>query len=357
MTLAHPSPDNDHEDDALRLRQTAMAWFVRRRDSAWRHADETAFQAWLASDARHGEVYARCDQQWARFDGMPGDLKERMRVHLARDKAMMAKLQPTSPPAMRSRRRFLQPATALAGVAMVGGVGWLTWRHLQEQPIWVQAFQTERGQQHRVRLPDGSGLRLDTATSVAVSYHRQRREVRLLDGQAVFDVQADASRPFHVLAGPLRVTVVGTRFSVRHTPGLQGNDGVQVAVEHGKVRVAHADAATAALTDVLLTAGQQVASDRRGMLGRVAAVPSDGIAAWQNQRVSFLDVPLAQALDELERYRPTGLRVRDPAVAALRLSGTFDPMNPATLRIALPRALPVRLSETEGGEAEVLPLH
>lgn len=356
MTLANAAPDNDHEDDAQRLRQAAMGWFVRRRERAWSHDDESAFQAWLAADARHGAVYARCDLQWARFDGMPDDLRVRMRRNLARDKAVMAKLQPASPPAMPSRRGFLQPAAALAGVAMVGGAGVLTWRHLQEQPVWVQAFQTERGQQHRVRLPDGSTLRLDTATRVEVAYHRQRREVRLFDGQAVFDVQADVSRPFHVLAGPLRVTVVGTRFSVRHTPSLPRNDGVQVAVEHGKVRVGHADAASGPLADVLLTAGQQVASDRRGVLGRVAAVPSDGIAAWQNQRVSFLDVPLAQALDELERYRSTGLRVRDPAVAALRLSGTFDPMNPATLRLALPRVLPVRLQEIDADEAEVLPL-
>lgn len=358
MTLVNRSPDDDHEDDDA-LRQAALGWFVRRRDTAWRSDDEVAFQTWLASDARHGAAYARCDRQWKRFDGMPDDLMVRMRRNLARDKALMETLQPSPAVAMPSRRRFLQPAAALAGVAMVGGVGVLTWRHLQAQPTWVQAFQTERGQQRSVRFPDGTALRLDTATRVEVAYYRQHREVRLVDGQAVFDVLADAARPFHVLAGSLRVTVVGTRFSVRHTPGLPGNDGVRVAVERGKVRVALADATAVGgadrLADVLLTAGEQVVGDAQGVLGPVAAVPSDGIAAWQNQRVSFVDAPLGQALAELERYRPTGLLVRDPAVAALRLSGTFDPMNPATLRIALPRVLPVRLQETAGDQAEVLP--
>lgn len=362
MTLAHPVFEDDHEDDARRLREVALGWSVRRRDAAWDRDDEAAFQAWLASGVEHVSAYARCDQQWARFDGMPDDLVARMRHNLARDKAVMEKLQPPlrPSPAMPSRRRFLQPAAALAGVALVGGVGLLTWQRMQAEPTWVQAFQTPRGEQRGVRLPDGSHLRLDTATHLEVAYYRHRREVRLLDGQAVFDVQADATRPFQVLAGPLRVTVVGTRFSVRHTPGLPGNDGVRVAVEHGRVRVARADASDGRdadrSADVLLTPGWQVASDRQGLLEPVAAVPPDGIAAWQHQRVSFVDVPLGQALAELERYQPTGLQVRDPAVAALRLSGTFDPMSPATLRVALPRVLPVRLQESAGDQAEVLPL-
>lgn len=361
MTVVNPSPEDDPQDgEARRLRQAALAWCVRRHDAAWGDNDEAGFQAWLAQDARHGPAYAHCDQQWARLDGMPDDLMARMRRNLARDKALMEKLQspPASPPvAMPSRRRFLQPAAALAGVALVGGVGWQLWQHAQAEPTLVQAFQTERGQQQNIRLPDGTALRLDTATRVEVAYYRQRREVRLIDGQAVFDVRADAARPFQVLAGPLRVTVVGTRFSVRHTPGLPGNDGVRVAVEHGKVRVARTDASAEGAAEVLLTAGEQVASDARGALGPVTAVPQDGIAAWQTQRVSFVDVPLGQALAELERYRPTGLLVRDPAVAALRLSGTFDPMNPATLRIALPRVLPVRLSQADPDQAEVILRH
>ncbi|QHE83637.1 FecR family protein [Hydrogenophaga sp. BPS33] len=364
MTVANVFSNSSTDgDDPLRLREAALGWFVRRRDTAaWGRDDEAAFQSWLASDVRHAPAYAQCGQQWERLDGMPDDLMARMRRNLVRDKALMETLQAPAedarPMAVASRRRFLQPATALAGVALMAGVGLLTWRHQQAKPVWVQAFQTGRGEQRSVRLPDGSTLRLDTATRVAVSYYRGQREVRLFDGQALFDVQADAARPFHLWAGPLRVTVVGTRFSVRHTPDLPGNAGVRVAVEHGKVRVARPDAFgegnTPRWPGVLLTAGEQVASDARGVLEPVAAVPSGGIAPWQNQRVSFVDVPLGQALAELERYRPSGLRVRDPAVAALRLSGTFDPLNPQTLRIALPRVLPVRLSDSGDGETEVL---
>lgn len=346
------TPLNSSSDDAQRLRNEALDWFVQRRDAGWRSEQEQAFQAWLAADPGHAHAYARCSGQWSELDGMPTDLLAHMRQNLARDKARLAPPKPVVKP---SRRRFLAwPAASAMAVAAAGGVGYVVWQHLQTQPIFVHAFRTERGHQQTAQLPDGSRMRLDTATRLEVGFYRRRREVRLLDGQAVFEVQADAGRPFHVLAGATRITVVGTRFSVRYTPGLPGNTDVQVAVEEGKVRVARLDLPGAPQgaydlqAGTLLIAGQQIATDVRGEPGAVAAISADGIAPWREQRVSFVDVPLAQALAELERYRITGLLVRDPKVAAMRLSGTFDPMATGALRKALPRVLPVRLRDQDG---------
>lgn len=342
-------------DDIQRLRKEAMGWFVRRRDAGWQAGQEPAFQAWLAADPRHAEAYERCSRQWNELDAMPADLLANMRQTLARDKARPAASQT---PAAPSRRRFLLwPAYSALAVA----AGYVTWQHVQAQPIYTQAFQTARGQQQNVQMSDGTRLLLDTATRLELSYYRQRREVRIIGGQVFFEVRAAADSPFHVLAGPMRVSVAGTRFSVRYTPDLPGNAGVQVAVEEGAVRVARLGPAEAdqgrydLLAGSLLVAGQQVAADERGELGPIAAVAADDIAPWRKQRVSFVDVPLGQALAELERYRSTGLVVNDPAAAALRLSGTFDPKNPAALRTALPRVLPVRLHD-RGGYFEVVPV-
>lgn len=378
MSPQMPSPDDatdPRQEPQDALRQLALAWFVRRQDAGWNGEKEHEFQAWLTADPCHPETYAQCDVHWQRFDGMPDDLLQQMRHRLERDKRLFAGLAPSqatampdtlaevavpSPPASPvSRRRFLQPVLAATAVVSLASIGFVTWQDLQAQAEWVQAFSTQRGQQKEISLPDGSRLRLGTATRVEVSYYRQRREVRLIDGEAVFDVQPDAERRFHVLAGPLRVTVVGTRFSVRHTPALPSNNGVRVAVEHGRVRVAQAMASDAHGGQdgpaVFLDAGQQLASDAGGVLSPVEATPTEGIAAWRNHRVSFLDTPLDQALAELDRYGPTGLVVRQPEVAALRLTGTFDPGDPAALRRALPRVLPVRLRQ-QGEQAELVPV-
>ena len=340
-----------------RLRQEALGWLVRREDAQWGAQDEVAFQTWLQVDLRHADAYARSEQRWGELDAMPGDLRARMHARLAQDKAQLsARDVPQA-----ARRRFLAwPVVSGMAMAGIAGVGYMTWSHLQAQPTSVQSMRTERGQQQNLTLADGSSVRMDTATQLEVRFYRQRREVQLLEGQAMFEVQQDG-RPFHVLAGRTRVTVVGTRFSVRYTPSMPDNEGVQVAVEEGRVRVAALSAAEVerGTYDLqagdLLTAGQQIATNVQGTAASpVSAVSADGIAPWREQRVSFVDMPLSQALAEVERYRSTGLVVRDPKVAALRLSGTFDPMAVSALHKALPRVLPVRLQE-KNGVTEVVP--
>lgn len=350
-----PAPPSD-DDDASRLREDVLGWFIRRDRDGWNAADEAAFQAWLRADARHRSSYAQWQAHWHAMDAIPADAVAQLRSRLERDKAVLAQGTPRSEGAGPSRRRVLAPALALAGVAAItAGTGLVGWRQWQAQPVFTQAFRTERGQQTDVQLPDGSRMRLGTATRLEVNYYRRRREVRLLDGQAVFSVQADARRPFDVLAAATRATVVGTRFAVRHTPDIAADAGVHVLVEEGRVRVARAAAAPGLDGGAVeLAAGQQVASDAQGRLATVLPVPREGIAPWREHRVSFVDTPLGDALAELERYGNTGLVLRDPAVAALRLSGTFDPRDARTLRSVLPSALPVRLRE-EGGVTEILP--
>ncbi len=360
-----PESRIDHEmnapplppDNAAGLRQQVLDWFVRRQRAGWGAADEQAFQQWLQADAAHGSAYAQWEQHWSAIDAVPADAIAQLRRNLAHDKAQLsaAEQAPVRPATAGLRRRWLLPSLGMAAaVVMTSGTGLLAWQHWQAQPVFKQAYASQRGQQLEVQLPDGSQLRLDTATRLEVTYYRDRREVLLHEGQAVFSVQAGPQRPFHVLSGPVGITVVGTRFSVRYTPGLAGSDGVRVAVEEGKVRVVRRDGALGpALAQIAdaqtLVAGQQITADAQGSLRPVQPVAAEGIAAWREHRISFVNTPLAQALAEFERYGSTGLTINDPAVAALRLSGTFDPSDTQTLRKILPHALPVRLQQLAGG--------
>lgn len=342
---AAPSPDPD---------EAALEWFVRRTGGQFEAADEAAFQAWLAAGGAHRAAFARHQNDWRLLDELPADGLRMLRQNLADDKAAAAV---HAAPRRRAWWRDLSawaPQGALAAVAlMVSCGGYLAWNLWQQQPVFEQSFATVRGQQLEVVLPEGSRLRLDTLTSADVALYRDRREVRLPQGQAMFQVKGDSARPFDVLAGPLRITVVGTRFSVRYTPGVPGRDGVHVAVEEGRVRVARAERSAAGDAVIELIAGQQVASDMAGLLGAVSAVPVAGIAPWRDSRVSFDNTPLDQALAEFERYGPVPLTVREPAVAALRVTGTFDPRRLDNFSRILPQVLPVKLRE-RGGETEIV---
>jgi transmembrane sensor len=348
MTI--PPPAHPPAAPFINPDEAALDWFVRRSGGSLDAADEAGFQAWLAADSAHFAAFARHQDDWRALDALPADGLRTLRRNLADDKAAAA-------PRRQAWWRDLAawaPQGALAAVAlMVSCGGYLAWGLWQQQALFTQTFATARGQQLEVTLPEGSRLRLDTLTNAEVAIYRGRREVRLPQGQAMFQVKGDPARPFDVLAGPLRITVVGTRFSVRFTPGVPGRAGVQVAVEEGRVRVARAERSAAGDAGVELVAGQQIASDMMGLLGAVSAVPAAGIAPWRESRVSFDDTPLDQALAEFGRYGPVPLTVREPAVAALRITGTFDPRRLDNFSRILPQVLSVRLRERDG-EAEIV---
>jgi transmembrane sensor len=357
MNLPPRLPTNRRDIDG-----DALDWLIHRTGGEFGERDEATFQAWLHADDSHRQAYERQEMEWTALERLPADGLDILRANLAQDLATEAASTPfpaktrTAHPqpgctAKRlinpARRRHVAAAFSAAAVALIAGTSsFMAWNHWQAQPVFVQAFHTQRGQQLDVPLPDGSQLRLDTATRLEVSYYRDRREVQLSEGQVVFSVQSDAARPFKVLAGPLRITVVGTRFSVRHTPAMAGADGVRVAVEQGRVKVEriHADLADdAPATPLFLSAGQQIVSDAQGLLAQVASLSSAGMAPWRDNLVSFDNTRLDQVLAELERYGNTGLVVYDPAVASLRVTGTFNPTRLDNFASVLPKAAPVRL--------------
>lgn len=365
MTPPELSPPDLTEHDAhAPLSQQALHWWVRSQQGLTAQ-EQTALQQWQAQSPAHQQAYAAWQTDWQALDQLSPVAVQHLRDQLAHDlaaEAARARQLPLHQRLWQSWRtgwqrvphrlgaastRWAQGAVAAALVlgtafGVMEVVGWSPW---QSPPQFAQAFAAPQGQQTQVQLPDGSLLRLDTDTQLDVALYAQRREVRLAQGQAMFQVQGDAARPFDVLAGPVRITVVGTRFAVRYTPGMAGYDGVRVAVEEGRVQVAAPGAAP-----VLLTAGQQVVTDATGTLGPVVAVPPSGIAPWRAHRVSFDDTPLAQALAELGRYGPTGITLQDPQLGALRLTGTFDPRHLDNFERALPRVLPVRVGACGEGE-------
>ncbi len=369
--------DFSEDDTHLPLPEQALRWWVRSQHGLSAQ-EQRALSQWHAQSPAHQQAYAAWQVDWQALDQLSPVAVQHLRNQLARDLAAEAVRPPQAQTAASlpghgshhrsawaglragaqafpqwlgaASTRWAQGAVAAALVlgtvfGVMEVVGWSPW---QSPPQFAQAFAAPQGQQTQVQLPDGSLLRLDTSTQLDVALYAQRREVRLAQGQAMFQVQGDAARPFDVLAGPVRITVVGTRFAVRYTPGMAGYDGVRVAVEEGRVQVAAPGAAP-----VLLTSGQQVVTDAAGTLGPVVAVPPSGIAPWRAHRVSFDDTPLAQALAELGRYGPTGITLQDPQLGALRLTGTFDTRDLGNFVRALPRVLPVRAvacGEGEGGK-------
>jgi transmembrane sensor len=129
---------------------------------------------------------------------------------------------------------------------------------------------TAAGQTRRVQLADGSRAILAGGTRLRLD-RDSPREVRLEQGQALFDVAHEDAVPFRVLLAGGTVEDLGTRFTIRH----QGAE-TQVAVAEGAV------AYRAGAVRVELGPGQRlsVRGDER-VLGSIAV---EAVGAWAASR-------------------------------------------------------------------------
>lgn len=109
-----------------------------------------------------------------------------------------------------SRRGFLSMAlTAGVGVAVIGGLLYLAGRH---------RYRTDIGEIGHVLLPDGSMAILNTATEIELAFTDRDRRVKLVRGEALFDVELDVRRLFSIEASGLRVQTYGAQYPRRIRP-------------------------------------------------------------------------------------------------------------------------------------------
>jgi transmembrane sensor len=187
---------------------------------------------------------------------------------------------------------------------------------------------TATAELRKVVLQDGSEVTLAPDSAIAVAYEPAGRQVRLLTGEAFFEVRPDASRPFRVLADTVETTVVGTSFDV-----LLSADGVVVSVEHGIVRVGPASAAA---RDEL-RAGQAVRVASDGETFRQTASPGT-VAAWRDGQLVAQNVPLREAVDQLRRYFAGTIVLASASLGGRRITGAYNLADPEDALRAIAQA-------------------
>lgn len=247
-------------------------------------------------------------------------------------------------PASRDPRSRHRAAAAVAVALLATPVAvWLTRApSTKGAPAAVTAsvlHATARGERRTIRLSDGSRVTLDTASRVRVAYTRSDRALRMEAGQALFEVAPDAARPFTVSAGGRAVTARGTVFDIRLDPGR-----LQVALIEGRVEVgARGSPPVAMRPDDLLTARGREVTVRRDP----AAVAA--ITDWREGLLVFQDVPLIDAVAEVNRYASRPLVLGDGKVGRLRISGSFRPERLPAFLEALRMGFPVELARRGDG--------
>ncbi len=127
------------------------------------------------------------------------------------------------------------PRMLFAALLLLVGVPALVFLFLaptqNEQAANVETYSTATAEQRALRLDDGSELRLQENSSVAVRYNAEQRRVQLLRGEVLFIIAPETTRPFWAQAGTLRLRADASAFSLNMGDGV-----VTLEVLEGSVR-------------------------------------------------------------------------------------------------------------------------
>lgn len=276
------------------------------------------------------------------------------------------------------RRPALRPAFLWAPGAVAAAAA-IAFGFIQQMPPTferphqiVSTYTSPADAESRVALSDGSVALLHRGSQIAFGQFAERREARLLSGEAHFTVAKTSSAPFFVHAGQLTIRDIGTAFNLRLDPDRvavlvtagsvavrnladgnlsQANGSTDSAAPDRRLTIANRGAARPG--EQILTAGQQAVAETTLSVPSLevsapASAEVEQTLAWKSRRIRFDRTPLSAAVDKLNRYNVRQLSIGDSSLRTLEIGGGGALGRPRRLR----RTARIRLRAGGGSARE-----
>jgi len=319
------APDPANEAQPVR----ASEWLVALADRPESIALRERFDAWLAASPAHAEEWAEISRT-ARLVGSARPAEPQpWEAFAARRRAERAAAGARVPEAV-SEARLPQPATALAWrwMPLVAAAACLFLVFGSDLMMALRADHASGATTSgKIRLSDGSTIRLAPRSAVEVT---GSRHVRLLKGEAFFEVIHDERHPFVVEAREISVKDLGTAFDVR-----LGTGSTDVSVREGLVEVTPAQRASGVTEQLVPGDWLRITSAGRTERGRIAL---DDVASWTRGHLVAKNRPVSEVVDALRPYFDGFIVLRGERMPDQPLTGFYDLSDPLAALNAVARA-------------------
>lgn len=166
-----------------------------------------------------------------------------------------------------------------------------------------------KGSEYAIVLADGSKVKMnaDSHLDFPVQFG-DTREVSL-DGEALFEVTHDESRPFIIKAHEHTIYVLGTTFNVSAYP----NEEVSVTLIEGKLKV------TAPSGEYSLLSGERYSSTQ----SMVTKVDTEFYTSWTEGAMEFDAMPFPLLIARLSRCYNVDIRIASEELETMKFTGVI----------------------------------
>jgi transmembrane sensor len=288
--------------DAKTVEVQAVEWLIARDEpGSWTDEKQAAFDTWLAASPAHQTAFWRVEASWIRTE-------------------LFADLRPYGFGAHRAgppRKRPWQSSFRIAAVAslLVVAIGAGAALYFREPEM--QTFSTPVGGRKILTLLDGSQIELNTNTVVEIGTGENQRHVKLLQGEAFFQVHHDAGHIFMVAAAGHRVTDLGTKFVMR-----AHGQSLEVTLLEGKASL-EPDNGRVGEPLILKPGDVAFANGRSVTLEKRPGRQLDESIAWRKGLLIFDNTSLAEAAAEFNRYNSAKITLSGIDGKLFKLNGAI----------------------------------
>ena len=214
--------------------------------------------------------------------------------------------------------RLAAPALRIAAVvALAVGISWGVISHREHN--WQQLTNrivVPAGQRINLTLQDGTSVWLNAGTtfSYPTTFGTRQREVEL-DGEAYFDVTHNEEIPFVVHTSQMDIEVLGTEFNVE---AYSDTEHFETSLIQGCVKVS----STSDPEQHVTLAPSQKTTMLDGQLV-VENIDDYNVYRWREGLYCFRYKSFADILKDLEKYFDIEIRLENPRIAGIVLTGKF----------------------------------
>lgn len=206
------------------------------------------------------------------------------------------------------RRKLIRISAIAASLFVIVSLTWFSASLFKEHEIKWKELYTEYTQKDSLVLSDGTKIWLNSGSRITypATFAGTERNI-FISGEAYFNVAHDKSKPFHVSAGPVKITVLGTEFNVR-----TANDMSKVDIElyDGSIML------TAGKEEnIYLKPGEKVTYDSSSGAMTKSNFDSSNIAQWLIGGYDSGYKSLSEIISDFEKIYGIKVIIADESIA------------------------------------------
>lgn len=167
--------------------------------------------------------------------------------------------------------------------------------------VLYNTMSTPPGGQYKLKLPDGTDVWLNAASSITypTAFVGRERTVTI-SGEAYFEVTKNRSKPFRVKVNDMEVEVLGTHFNLN---AYKDEAAIKTTLLEGSVKVTQP--AIGNRQSAMLKPGEQASVSQPSQKSQSIIVQTadlDQVMAWKNGLFNFNKVSLQDVMKQIARW-------------------------------------------------------